>query len=385
MQNTILFALIWSRFMKERALFICNTPFQTLVASWIKYHLLSDIEADISISDHMKDGKKLCQQAEKAGLFEHVFYSETLDLDNWKINQSLIQERIHTIFPNRFLKRFIDLNNTEYSRIYFSNINLFPALIYSALCHRQTEKPKLYVFEDGLSTYSNFTVKQYKKYKTENFIGLKQFLHEFLYKDVSLYGNIESVMVFNPELVKWDILPVQRLDKIEIEDLVFRKYINSIFQYEKSVDVYDKRCIFIEESFYADGNAVNDVELIEELSKRIGKENIMVKIHPRNPENRFKKLGYKTNEDISIPWEVILMNLGDISEKTFVTILSGSITNPILIFGKEIHAYSLYNLIKKEMIGHVGMYDDILSLMLEVYHSYPRMIKFCDSISEIKV
>lgn len=61
------------------------------------------------------------------------------------------------------------------------------------------------------------------------------------------------------------------------------------------------------------GAGVNDVELIEALADKVGKQNMMVKIHPRNPVNRFEKLGYKTNHNTAIPWEVIVMNTDDIS------------------------------------------------------------------------
>ena len=371
--------------MTERALFICNTPFQVFVSSWIKHSLLRDIKADISISNHMKGGKELCEHICESGLFEQIFYSETLDLDNWKLPDGFIKQRIHTLFPKRYLKKFTNLNNTAYSQIYFSNINLFPLWVYRTLWRRQKTKPKLYVFEDGLSTYTDFTVKKYDTYKTTEYTGVKRFLHRYIYKDVSLYGNIESVLVFNPELVTWDILKTQEIKKVDVDDSVFKNAVNTIFQYNKSVDVYDKKYIFFEESFYADGNEINDVELIEQIAKKIGKENIMVKIHPRNPDNRFAELGFETNRDISIPWEVIILNLGDVSEKIFITILSGSITNPILIFGKKIRAYSLYNLIDKETVNKIPMYNDILSFMVKIYRQYPEMIKFVDSLDEVTI
>lgn len=371
--------------MSERALFVCNTPFQVFVACWIKHRYLKDIKADISVSDHMNGGEKLCKNICEAGLFDRVFYSKTLDLDNWKLPDNYIKERIHTLFPEKYLKKFTNMTDFDYSRIYFSNINLFPLWIYRAACRKQKSNPRLFVFEDGLSTYTEFTVKKYNTYKTESYNGVKNFLHQTIYKDAGFYGNIESVLVFNPELVTWDILPIQRLDKVDVNDSSFKEKINTVFQYNKSVDTYDKKVVFFEESFYADGHAVNDVELVEQIAKKIGKDNIMVKIHPRNPDNRFAELGFKTNKDISIPWEVIVLNLEDVSDKVFITILSGSITNPILIFGKKIHAFSLYNLINKETIDKITMYNDILSFMVKVYGSYPEMIKFIDSVDEIEI
>lgn len=77
----------------------------------------------------------------------------------------------------------------------------------------------------------------------------------------------------------------------------------------------------------------------------------MVKIHPRNPVNRFEKLGYKTNHNTAIPWEVIVMNTDDISDKVLITVASSCILNPIIVFGKEVHAFSLY-----DCIDHIPRY-----------------------------
>ena len=41
-----------------------------------------------------------------------------------------------------------------------------------------------------------------------------------------------------------------------------------------------------------DGYNVNDVEIVEKIASIVGKEKLFVKTHPRNPENRFEKLGY---------------------------------------------------------------------------------------------
>ncbi len=72
---------------------------------------------------------------------------------------------------------------------------------------------------------------------------------------------------------------------------------------------------------------------------------MMVKIHPRNPMNRFEQLEYKTNQNTAIPWEVIVMNSDDLSDKVLITVASSCILNPIIVFGKKFKAYSLFDCI----------------------------------------
>ena len=63
--------------------------------------------------------------------------------------------------------------------------------------------------------------------------------------------------------------------------------------------------------------------MVNKIAEVVGKENIFVKIHPRNKVNRFQKLGYVTNQNTEIPWEIIALNI-PISEKVLLTIASGS-------------------------------------------------------------
>lgn len=119
------------------------------------------------------------------------------------------------------------------------------------------------------------------------------------------------------------------------------------------------------------------------MAERVGRDKIMVKIHPRNPHNRFLELGYKTNQDTSIPWELILMNV-DMSDKVLITISSSSILNPILILGQGVKAYSIY-----ECVDHEHCHSRLLSgEMWEIAHKlfvkYSDMIKICHSVDEIE-
>lgn len=52
----------------------------------------------------------------------------------------------------------------------------------------------------------------------------------------------------------------------------------------------------MEEAFLDDKVPSNDLELFLETAKIVGKENIVVKLHPRNKENRFEKIWNTYNE-----------------------------------------------------------------------------------------
>lgn len=147
-----------------------------------------------------------------------------------------------------------------------------------------------------------------------------------------MYAFSPEIMTYYPPFV------VEKLPPIDYADKELVMLYNKIFNFNMNVDSYRQKVIFFEESYYADGYKVDDVEIVNQIASIVGKENTFVKIHPRNPENRFEKLGYYTNKNTSIPWEVIAMNL-DLSDKILITIASVSVIMPCVMLGKNIREY----------------------------------------------
>ena len=84
---------------------------------------------------------------------------------------------------------------------------------------------------------------------------------------------------------------------------------------------------------------------MQRVADIIGKDNIIVKVHPRNPENRFAKLGFKTNKNTSVPWEIIASNI-DIENKVLITMFSQSVITPDILMNKKSLSLILANLEK---------------------------------------
>ena len=119
---------------------------------------------------------------------------------------------------------------------------------------------------------------------------------------------------------------------------------------------------------------------MEELASYVGKENIMVKIHPRNPINRFAERGFKTNKDTSIPWEVLLLTGEDFDKKIYLTVASSAILNPIMVFGMKIRAYSLFPCLS---VIPMRLQGSAWEFLKELFEHYPNMINICDNMSKL--
>ena len=362
--------------MKTRKkLFLCNTVYQIIIASWMKYKLYPENKADIIVSNHINGYKKIADNLKNTKLFDNVYTVDSLDCSRYKVHyKNKYYDLLHDCLKNRELKQYFDINSV-YDELYVSNLDGFTKLIFSVL--NKKFGTKICMFEDGTSTYSKLYERFYENSKPAK--TKYNFIVYNVFKNKSVYGNVVSLWVLNKDALLWKPkYEVKQIPSIEVDEK-YKGIINTIFDYENSTDRYDEKYIYFEESFYADTGYMEDVELVNRLSDLIGKENILIKIHPRNPVNRFKDLGYKTNKDISIPWEVILMN-NDFSDKVLITIGSQTIVTPCILFNMHIKSYSLYNCIKNKPQVLEGPLFDVLMML---YKKYSDNITLCESIDEI--
>ena len=134
--------------------------------------------------------------------------------------------------------------------------------------------------------------------------------------------------------------------------------------------------VVFEESHSFEGFEVPDVEIVDKVANKVGRNNIMIKIHPRNPYNRFSQLGYKTNKNVSIPWKIIVLNQS-FEDKIFVTISSGAVISPSLYLGLPCVSYSLLNCLSERsgyMNGELGY------MMQGIYDKYPSIFVALESL-----
>ncbi len=365
--------------MKKR-LFLCNTVYQVLVAMWIKYVNFNDDSCDVILSNHMNGFKSIAENLEKTKFFKNVYTVESFDYV-FKPNKSNNSNNkffkyFYKRFPNLKLKKYIKLDS-KYDELYFSNYDLFTSLLYNALVNKN-KHIKLYMFEDGTSSYSMLIKEFYEATEIKHSTPMN-FIFKNLIGEKYIYGNVSAMCVFNPEDMEWKPdFSVNRIPKIDCGNIEFKNAVNITFGYENLTDSYDERYIFFEEAYYAESGYTEDFELVKRLADIVGRENIFIKIHPRNPVNRFREAGFKTNNDTSIPWEVIALNK-DLSDKRLVTIASSSILNPVSVLNSDVKCCALINCVSEKpdlMNGPLG------KTVLRLFEKYDK-IKICSSVEDV--
>ena len=352
----------------EKYLFICNTVFQTMIALWISHHYYPNKKIEFWISDHMNNGDSIAAKVNDINPNYKATYIRTRKFifdDEKGINK----QRYFRLFPQKLLSLVVEVRDS-YKKIFIANMDRFAQLTYNALSHLQKTSPKLFLYEDGISTYSLLMNNFYDDTKLCDDKTLRQKIAKLVCRDKSIWGNIKYALVFEPRLMSWTPSQNRKIKKIDKNDKRFLDIVNYVFDYSGIENEYDKKYIFLEESYSASGIEVNDIEIVNKLSEKVGKENILVKIHPRNPVNRFEKLGYKTSKNNSIPWEVICMNLQDISEKVLISISSSALVMPSLVLGCRYRAYSYLGSIVNNTEVAKKIKPELLEMVIKFYNLY---------------
>lgn len=345
-----------------RVLFAVNTPYQMIVALQLTSTEYQNDEVDVLVTDNIAQYISIAEKAKQSGAFNCVYTMKAKGKKwpSWKYTALgfIYNKEIYRLFPA--------IKNNKYDIFLFANSGGVSECIATLL--RKMQHTSLCMYEDGFVAYSDFYYKEIESAIYPN--NLKSKLIYLHTKRAPFY--IEKYYVFNPELLKnWKFpFEIREIKKIDQETIPI---LNSVFDYEKTHENYDFDYIFFEESYFADGQEVGDVDIVEAIANIVGKENIKIKIHPRNPENRFEKLGFETNKETSTPWEVIALNI-NLQGKKLITISSGSSITSYFISGKKadksILLYEMEGINRSKLTPSLVVFDKICKN--DSYFVYPH-------------
>lgn len=325
----------------KNCLFLCNTPYQMLFAANFAYQQ-KNICTYVIVTDMIADYASCAERAKGSGLFAGVcsFCIKRIERQTVKCNfvRTFLQQ--YGIGVQRLRQVFKEVSFDEF---YCANFNYQVTALYKELAARNPMMV-IYMFEDGLATYSQFYEETWKKilYPKDSFHRrTRKRLFEAFY-------HVQGILCFRPELVGWKPeVPLICVRGINAKDKRFVHLVSDMFGYDGQEDSYEQKIIFFEESYYGAGRDVGDMMLVEKIAQEVGKNNVFVKIHPSNPHNRFAEKGYHTNKNTTVPWEIIALNL-PLEEKILVTIASVAVLTPFLLLGMSYRAIMLYKCVQDQ-------------------------------------
>jgi len=331
--------------MSEKILCSCNTPLQLLNMINITANMYPNSVVDVCISDKITNAELLCKKLKESNRFNSVFFVKTNSfIKNGGLHNSFISRVTAIFLANKKIKKFIPDFSSDYTYFLFGNFDSFSNLITINL-----PKAKKGWVEDGWASYhaqGAFWIKRPN--------GIKAWA-KHIFRINYIYEHTDIQYLYRPKLALFNI-PFSRV-KIpflsENPDNIFSK----IYGFSQDDEIKEKY-IYFDAPFEKDGIPTNDKDLLEKISSIVGKENILVKIHPRNNSDYYTAHGYHINKNTYIPWEVFFMSSENIEDKVLISGWSTASTSPYFYFNNnKIKSVLLVNLIDKSTFSESSIRD----------------------------
>lgn len=312
-------------------LFCCESVFQLFNSIIIRLTLKENMDCDVLFTEHTDFGE-IPERIRQSGIFKKVYESDcnVLEKEYWNLNEDEQIER----FSNPLL--FFQDNppvDQAYDEMFIPIDHLCLKMIYYFLL-REKGKPNLFMYEEGLRSYTMNVAEKQKVVSTND---------EAVFREDAFGNSILGLYLYKPELHLIDVpyekisIPGNFADREDIKNAM-----NTIFSIPPAPE---EKYIYFEESYLHDRIVSNDFELLEMVAEIVGKQNIIVKRHPRNPYDRYTPRGYKIMREANVPWEVYFFN-ERVKDKIFITVASTASLTQFLVFNMfipTIHLIKMFN------------------------------------------
>lgn len=312
-----------------KSVFQINTVYQLFITINMRLHNIPSGEVDLIVTDHTPVLRTYIEGLKKSHLFKNIFFVKSLEFNNWfwQIHNDNKDKTFYDA-ENALKRVYSDpqIDYSKYENIYLANLDAYSKFVYHVYSHLN-----IYLIEDGASICTNDWKRACERW---NYI-----------KDFNkVYEDVKKLYLYSPELMCVNLeYEMEKLPKIPQNDGDVIRIYNKIFSYDTSFKF--PKFVFLEEPFAADKIQNNDLELMAMISKQVGYDNFFIKTHPRNIENRSKKLGLGKQKETPWPFELMLMNnMKD--DITYITIDSGALISTRAIFQEDVKTMFLYKIVK---------------------------------------
>lgn len=318
---------------------------QVIIALQAKMRLFADDDVDITISDQSLNADKRAEGLRKTGLFRRVRFIETKAISQSSAPAKILGS-LSVIFRNDniYSRMFWD-DDIDYDKVFFFNpgIDVFAAYKKIARFTGAKKIPELVRMEEGVISDSFLTVLDLD--------NRAKIYHRFctLTGRRDIVTDTRKYMCFYPELLGIAFHDDRRdYPHIRVpfltSDAEFLSQLNTVFDYDPSEDSFPQKYIYFSTSADIDGHPVGETELIIKLSEFLGKENLLVKVHPRDGRDVFERAGLPVSRKSTLPWEVIQLN-HDFTKHVFVSLSSGSTLNITAMKNENIPVFMLFPMV----------------------------------------
>lgn len=282
----------------KRTLYIVKTPFQCMMAIILQHQFRKGV-AEIIVTDTMRNADRIVERLGKLELFQRAILYR---------HPSRTKELVKDVFRKKSVLALFS-EETVYDELVvcMSGYTEDMTNICYDILKRRNPELKVYGYVEGYSSYTDEFTDAWKKlsirHKVINKVAGLFFGRKFIPGFTGLYVFHEVLL---HEKIQYPIIDISDFaidNKQELKTLIF-----DAFGYVPERNRVSEKYVFFEECFSEDVGEQQDIKIVEAIANLVGKENVMIKRHPRNKQDRFKQLGYKTMLNQEIPWEVYALD-----------------------------------------------------------------------------
>ena len=191
-----------------KILFMCNTPYQIIVATQLRLTKFKNDIVDLIISNEIAHNQELLVNIKKSNIFNEVYLinSKKYDFENIKLK---INKRANRKLVSKMLEEASKKlsENCQYDYYFFANLGGHSNYIGRYL-KMENENIKIAMFEDGFASYTEMYRDTILREK-ENSIRMKL---KRIINPSSLYF-CEEYYIFHPNFLHWN--PKCKVKKID--------------------------------------------------------------------------------------------------------------------------------------------------------------------------
>lgn len=343
----------------KNVLIYANTYMQVINAIQIKRKLYPIDNVDLIISDHSVGARQVALNLKDENrLFRRVKFVST---HFFEFEQGLFADIADVLFVSSIgHKKYKSLcwdDNMRYDILFYYNTDIMLYPIFDAI-----HKAPSFIcirFEEGITSYQSMLTKGISP-RMKLTDRLRRILGKKLIYDTEkglccYYTQILRQMAMENKSIKPNFYKDK--NKIYEKDLVAIPFLsrsdknlllilNRVFDYHTSQENYSQRYIYFATSSDIDGHGLGEVELVLKIAELVGKENLLVKMHPRDPRNVYEERGIVVSRESKIPWEVVQLN-HDFSKHVFLSLSSGSVMCATAMLGDSVLTWYLWDCVER--------------------------------------
>ncbi len=313
-----------------KKLFIVNTYYQCIMAIHMATTVFLEDEVSVVLTDETEGLKHVYENIIELQVFENVFMVDSKKrFDKERILFKKIDDILISVFKHHNL--FENIVNINFNELIFYNPNMFTYILFCELVDFN-ENITVSRYEEGILSYGSEFKSRYS--------SLNNLLRKIIHKK-RLEESVETFYCLFPNVY------MGKLKSFKIPPIESTSYVRRVFPLLfKNIDFseYNYKYIYFTSVYdFEGGKPINEFSVVQRVAELVGKENLLVKMHPRDNRKVYLQNEFHVAQSSVVPWEAIIFK-EKFTNQVLLTTNSGSVLSTCLLTDDFPKTYFMHKL-----------------------------------------